>query len=415
MTGLLVGQGVRFGGARVVGQQARLAALVGLALFMLALAPVIGAVAGAEVAIAWLVGGVAPGWGGLWWLARKLPRGGSDVEVRPEGLFAEGALVAPRESIKRALLRQGPRSPLVTLQLTSGLYVGVEVCSEVQGRALVEALGLDAGSTTSDMLVDADIAARLQPSRLTVALSVGAFLTLGLTPLFAPMWVIPIHFFVVYYLFLLFAAPRRLVLGLDGLLFKGFVGKRLVRLADVDHLERVVGGVDVVLTSGRKLPVRIGWTAGSVAGRGREFENAQAYGDALHRRLDEVLARSKAGGAGLDLARLGRDDLSSDAWLARLKGLLSTEARGFREAPVIAEQLWVEVENAQAEPSSRAAAAVALSSHVDIAGKERLRVAAKVAVSEELKSALEAAAADDETAMAEALDALDRERLSRRA
>jgi hypothetical protein len=68
------------------------------------------------------------------------------------------------------------------------------------------------------------------------------------------------------------------------------------------------------------------------------------------------------------------------------------------------DRLWSVLEDGASAPAHRAAAAVALSPHLDDAGRQRVRIAAQATATPKLRVALEAAAEDDDVRLIEALD-----------
>ncbi len=116
-----------------------------------------------------------------------------------------------------------------------------------------------------------------------------------------------------------------------------------------------------------------------------------------------------------DASTLERRDLTTDAWVTKLRRLGAGANAGPREATITDEALWGVVEDARARPDARAGAAIALSGRLDDAGRVRLRVAAAETASPRLRIALATAAVSEEGAFTEVLDdiAVPEQRLQR--
>ena len=96
------------------------------------------------------------------------------------------------------------------------------------------------------------------------------------------------------------------------------------------------------------------------------------------------------------------------AWAPPLP--IAAKAEGmFRESPILPERLWQVIEDAKADISARAAAAIALSRTMSEQDRSRLRIAARATAAPKLRIALEAAAQDDEARMVEALSDMEPE------
>ena len=136
--------------------------------------------------------------------------------------------------------------------------------------------------------------------------------------------------------------------------------------------------------------------------------------DLLLARIQEALAAHGAGPERWDAHALARRDRPASAWIRDLRAVGSGADADHRRAPVPGARLWAVVEDASAEATTRAAAAVALASTASEDGRERIRIAARSTASPELREAL-ARAADieaeteaDDAALASALEALER-------
>jgi hypothetical protein len=140
--------------------------------------------------------------------------------------------------------------------------------------------------------------------------------------------------------------------------------------------------------------------------RSRDDIDVPAAGQ-LAERIVEAIERRDHDGGPIDRTLLVRPaGVDARAWIASLGELMRQET--FRQAAVTIEQLWGVVEDATANASMRAAAAIALGRRGDDKTKKRLRVAAQATAAPQLRVALEHAADGEDGELADALDELDR-------
>ncbi len=199
--------------------------------------------------------------------------------------------------------------------------------------------------------------------------------------------------------------PGRLHLGADGVLVDWRNEQRFVPFSEITdappYAEDVMGkrmiGVELRLRGGQSLKLPVGEDQFGADERVRELSVAIRAALQRYRDIEAVD----------DAGFLARGDRSKGEWLSRLRGFGEGANAGPREAPIPVDRLWRIVEDPSAGVTSRAGAAVALSTALDAAGKERLRIAAEASAAPHLRVALEAAATGDEEAVSEALDKLE--------
>lgn len=348
-------------------------------------------------ALGWLAFVAAPSAGLLVWQRRRTPRGGRQIEIGEEGLFADGKLLVPRADMVRAVVVPSEGGTAVSIQRKQGFFVAIDVPDEAAGQRLVRALGFAAEQRTAEFVVDSPLAARLPAwalvgsfSAALAAAAVGARSGSGLGF---------VAFFAWYALFLVAVRPTKITIGTDGVLLSWLGRQTLLRYSEIADVVPEKGSLRFELAGGGTRIVRAEWTARQRARTQPEMASAAVYMESLAQRIRE--AKEAAGGA--DVAVLERRGRPLEEWLRRLRALTDRGAPGFREAPIVPEALWKTVENGHAEPAARAAAAVALQPSLDDGGRERLRVAADVVAAPKLRVALRAAAEGDERALAAAL------------
>lgn len=196
--------------------------------------------------------------------------------------------------------------------------------------------------------------------------------------------------------------------GSDGLLTTQWGKTFLFRWSDVAKLEpwaqpRGAGtttfpseGFDLVFSSGKRL-------------RFATLDERQRAGvmeDPVLRDLQEAMNATRAAEDSNAPALPKKGDASANDWLAELRRIGEGAGGGMRVAAVDPDELWRVVEDPNAPPLDRGAAAAALTASKDESTKKRLRVVANATVSAPLRSAIESAAAGDDPELADRLEEL---------
>jgi hypothetical protein len=194
----------------------------------------------------------------------------------------------------------------------------------------------------------------------------------------------------------LLTIPSHLVVGADGFSLRWLFLRRFVDYADVLGIARSDRGWSVLVRLRSGKTVRI-----PLDGRGS--------GLIIEERLREALERFQ-GDASDDEPRLQRGDRAMRAWTTALRAMGAGADAGPRTAPVPRDRLWRVVEDPQADPRARAAAAVALGGAYADEDRGRLRAVAEATAAPTLRAAIAAAAEDEgDAAITEALAALEEE------
>lgn len=137
-------------------------------------------------------------------------------------------------------------------------------------------------------------------------------------------------------------------------------------------------------------------------------ESMDPLGAEITRAINEALAAWAAGQDSEILdEEISRGERTGAQWLEALRGLGSGAATPYRSAVTDSEKLSRLLEDPRRKPSIRAAAAVALAASGDTTAAAKLRIAAGSMADRRVRVALESIA--DDTAVAEALEELDRE------
>lgn len=352
---------------------------------------------------------------GLLRLRKHSAQGGAELEVREDGLYVQGRLTMPRETLVRAVVTSDERGVTVVIERRQGFVSIVDVSGVDEGRALVQALGLDASQALSSFTFDSLLSGRLPiwGVYLYIALLVPLMLP---TLFFGAAW-ISLPLVLTWYVALLGGAlPARLTIGLDGVLVRWLWRRELIRFEELRAIDHDGEQLHLTLADGRKRSLSVkqmGARVRKASGLPTGFGSKGAYLDAVVARVREALGASPSHDhpAAAALLRQGRE---LGAWVRALRGVLDRGAAGFREPETLPEQLWSTVEDGSAAPATRAAAAIALGPSLDDTERQRLRGVARVVVSPRLRIALEAAAGDDDDGVCEALAELERGPADRR-
>lgn len=344
------------------------------------------------------------------------PRGGGRVEVGEDGVHVEGRLVLPRETLVRAVVARDGRGPIVSIQRRQGFTALLDVQTEAEGKALVEALGLAPSQALSDFTFDSRAAAALP------ALFFPAYLLALFPAIFAPImygaaWLSLLLGGAWFAGLLALALPAKLTVGLDGLSLRWAGNREIIHFSSLRGVARERDRLVLALHDGRARSLSVRWMGDRFSKSGvtaAGFPSRAAYLDAVVSRIREAMDQSRRAAAPLPAGALLRGDRDVGAWIRGLRALLDRGAPGFRAAETVPETLWSTVEDGGADPADRAAAAIALTPALDDGDRDRLRGVARVVVSPRLRVALEAAADDDDAAVAEALAELEAGRARKR-
>jgi hypothetical protein len=334
-----------------------------------------------------------------------------DLEAGKEGVLERGRLYVARDQIRAGfLLPDPPRGPRVRIQRKWRLPIEIRVRNEVEGRALLRALGLDATQRAAEFFTPSRA---MSDPRWAIVLGVGfAALSMLLGGFDAargsrgPGLQIPI---VAAYLGFLFLTRTSLTVGADGILRSWLGKKEFWSYGDIESVKQYIDqrfwrkqkweGIELVLRSGDS--VRI-----PVSAKGWRNETGL---ELIIQRVRDAMESHRHGDPAADTALLARQTRTVSDWIQRLRAIGSGAHLDHRTAPVEPERLFRIVEDPSAAPSARAGAAVALATSLDADGKLRLEGVAEAIASPKLRIAIHAAAGGDDAALTEALSAIEGE------
>ncbi len=340
------------------------------------------------------------------------------LSANREGLFSHGQQLAARHEIVSGLVLpvtpEGPTIRLIRKRLRAPIEIAVPSIEDARG--LLHAMGLDARQTRVALKLPSATRGKISLRSVLAVLTatfLGSAFVAGWLAL-RPMWWVSAGAIVamllsLFVIPLLALIPTTVTLGSDGLRVRWGPRTRGVRYVDVASVDELATGVRLRLRAGGFVDITTDRTTTDVV----DFLGRSSL--RVHDVLIERIHQAMAGGSdeaelSLALAPRGRD---GRAWLEGLR-VLPRRAEGFRDVPITEEALLRAVENPLASQSTRAAAAAALSGSSGSRApvRQRLRIAADSVVSPPLRLALVAAASDDDAALEEALDELQRAELT---
>ena len=309
---------------------------------------------------------------GPWLLARPHVARTRVVASR-EGLRL-GERLIPRGRFTTALLRHEDGATFVALRGKTN--VDVEVASNVEADALLQALELDAGSAAVEFPLSAPVPVPL--------VAVAMFAAFGAIVYFAPRDS-PIGLVALAGFFLAFTWGVRLVsravlrVGADGILVKRTLGRR--RFLRHDEIRNVQADGDaVVVTPAHGQPLTFTVQGGRRGNESRRQDELRAdEAAAIVRRISQARrAFDELGARAPDLAAaLARGSRTTEEWMNELRRIGAGASGTFRTIGVARDQLFAVVESTTAAARDRLAAIVALRATLTEDEKPRIRVAAE--------------------------------------
>ncbi len=334
------------------------------------------------------------------------------LAVGDDAITLDGELVARRGELSQGFVMPTDSGVLVRLERRAGLPIVLRVPSEDDGRAMLRALGFDAAHVAAEMRIATGLAAMPVARQLAVMLPPILAATAGMvagaatrTPAGMAVFMTLFALLMTYALGLAFL-PMRVRVGTDGLVIRWLGRPRFLPFAEVTTVEiyetavggKVQRGVRVTLRSGERVRLPTGQTDLGASEAAR-----------LAERIEEA-RKAGAEGASRSVVELGRASRSASEWVRDLRRL-GAGAHDLRSAAVPVDAFLRVLADGERSAVERASAAVAVLSADRADARERVRVAANVSVSPKLRVALDRIvdAAEDEAALAEALEGLEAE------
>ena len=339
----------------------------------------------------------------------RLDEARGEVTADGRGVFVGGALALARQDVAYGFVEAAPDGARVKLaDATHGLRLEVRVKDAAEGRALLNALGLDVAQRVAPFFAASPVGG---VRGFVVASAVAAGLWYVLANWFPTYYwrsvllddivtlarvVSPVLLLLAWAV--LSAVPTRVTVGADGLDVRWLRRRRFVPYRSILRVVPAFGQLRVVLAEGATLRLR---------GQRRSFTprtrpEHRAMVDRLGAAIEEHVAASRLQEA---VAQLPEPKGDGAGWLRELDAV-PVGAAGYRQAVVDDEVLWRVVEDASLDEKTRAGAAVVLRKLLGDEGRARLRVVAEATASPRLRVALEAASGTEDAAIEQSLDEL---------
>jgi hypothetical protein len=375
--------------------------------------------------------GVFGGGAAAWWfgrVSRKPSEMVGELRATANGIYLRGKRIVARREIGAAYVWPGTDGAAYVRIERRGLLRGpidLKVRNVDEGRALLRAIGMDATQASSAFTAAATSMSqyrqRLYTSWAGIACVFGAPVAMAALGVHgAPLGLTIVLAGLAYAAVALYAVKSAsVVVGADGVLIRWLWQKHFVPIQDIvraevvpyEHITLAMWGlvVRVHRRSGEPLDIPIQRARGATRGLGADIARLNRNrAEAIAERINEaVLGKGRGTSSALavtDLDALARGGRAVDEWVAALRGLRAKIATFRDQATGGVDALWSVLEDAEAAAEQRAAAAVALSPHLDEGGRARLRIAAQATVAPKLRIALEAAAEDDDERLVRALE-----------
>lgn len=344
----------------------------------------------------------------------------SDVFVfRVRGRLGERERIVPRAEVAEGYLEAPCR---VVLRLRDGSEVAFDTPDDQAAQEWLAAAGVSASArvlrvplaSAASRVNGAEMASALGLLFLTpTAVILGSYAISALIETLAAMgrsWssfydtsVASLVFFALVSALYRGMRPREVTVGTDGVLFEGYFGRKLVPYSTIRSIERDSHGVVALLKNGKRLPLPVRakllsplpLAPQAAVGANKEIDENLMRRETLFTRIQQAMAtHGQSQGVRIALDRLDRKDKPFSTWLSDMRELC-TDKGGYREGRVVPEDLTAVVEDPGATPERRIGAAIALSTAGDDHTKLRIRIAVDACADEELRAALEEAAAGE--------------------
>jgi hypothetical protein len=323
------------------------------------------------------------------------------VVVDERGLTLDGSLACARHRFRNAFALTLPDGPAIHLDGRLRAALSILVADEREGESILRALRLDTAHATATFpaIVGGKRAWMWRVIAWMVAalaLSIGVIFLRDMSPwlhAMVPGWIGQPMMWLPYAV--LFARGMvRVTVGSDGVLVRPYLGKgRYIPYADIESTALDNEDLVLELRSGARLLLGVG---------SRQSAGGEYKGDALLRRIEAGRLVPRADEGERQPATLvARGGRSVRSWMAGLREIAEAARATYRRPVVPSDQFWLMVEDASCPLDVRAGAAVALSTALDDAGRERLRVVSETCASPRLRVALEAVRSGTDDAVLE--------------
>lgn len=337
--------------------------------------------------------------------------GADTIEVTDDELRLTGARaprIIPLGAVEGALSVMGNEDE-VEIVLAGGDVLRLSLPNREAPAELVSALGFGADARRTVLTTGDDHAALsagcwgvFHGSLLTVVATCGlAALASSVRPIGQILGYLIAGIFVgASVLIAKLLAPRRIVVGTDGVLVEKAFRRLFIPLSSIRHVQTDHRGVVTVVTP----------SGGSKAGRGERAitltSDTGRRAVALEQRIQDALALARPRRVEAPSALIARGGRSIAEWREGLRRLVAGEG-GYRGERVSIDALLRAAESPEAPVEQRVGAALAIGMSEDGEARKKLRVAVEGIADDTLRAAMDRAAEGEEDAAAieEALSA----------
>lgn len=330
-------------------------------------------------------------WLGIWAVVPVRTERRLSIAVDRRGLYGDGTPLCLREDVRAGLVvpSSGRKAMVRLLRTELRSPIELEVCDETMARGLLRALGVDERSSVASFDIPSPVFASFAGRVIvfiTAAALLGPAIVLALGEIHVVVAaVLALTFFVAACLAWMLT-KMTITVGVDGL--------AVVRPLRRDFIPW--GSVDTVGVWDDSDGIPWQWLELHLLnGRLLRFPlNARAEQDgrgvAILDRIRRAMTTHRTAATEREAISLRSGTESEREWFERLRA--TTNPRGYRFAPVAADELWCVVENPLADAEVRVGAAVALLPLLDEAGRARMRVAAEATALPQVRVVLSAVA-----------------------
>jgi hypothetical protein len=306
-----------------------------------------------------------------------------DVSVDDE-LVRVGRETLPRSLATRAEMLPTAGGPVVRVSIKNGLARDIGVEDEGAAHRLMTALGFDASQRTATYRTGSLAVTRYRYVPIAIVpiiwlmMLLGSALHTNLFPFVIPLFVIALA--------AMYVKRTSVIVGVDGILVRWLWVREFIATKDITAAQRFEQGSGRNRVTGVEI-FNSRWTVKLPANDDLAAMIQQRVRDAISVARSNTLVAD-------DALLLARGELPLREWITRLKGIGAGATATLRTAAVMPEQLWRVASDPAQPATTRAAAAVALSTTLDDVGRVRLADLARATAEPKLRVALESAATD---------------------
>lgn len=325
------------------------------------------------------------------------------IHASEEGLRI-GPTLIPRARLASPLVRHEDGATYVSFAGRPSF--DVEVKNNLEADRLLEALALDADSAAIEVKLT-----RTPSPFVIVAMLFATVLLASIPFLLMPTGAglaMTVAALVLAFLAMRLALGVRMRVGTDGVMLREIFRRRFVPHADIVAVRADDARIVIGRTNGTEMRFEVPVYKGE---HGKPSPAANDEATAIVRRIRQAQSAHRDAAPVTDLsAALDRGARTTREWLDQLRKLGQGTIATFRTVSVSRDQIFDVVTSTTATAKDRIAALVALRASLRDDEKTRIRVATEKIAAPELREQLvRLLDEDDEVAMTEALEAVDRE------